>query len=134
MDTRLPAVGKEKRRYSRVVLQRTARLRFQGNQFDEQRIRNLSLGGLFLEGQYPLTPGDPCDLELQEQGRHSSLILRFKVRVSRVETDGLGLMFTFMEQDSFMFLQTMVLYATDDPYGIAQEFFEDFSSLRLSLC
>jgi hypothetical protein len=39
-----------------------------------------------------------------------------------------------MEDDSYMFLQTMVLYSSDDPLGVAEDFFEDFNPNSVSTC
>jgi len=50
----------------------------------------------------------------------------FGARVVRTDSEGIGLRFTEMTEDAYRFLQTMVLYYTDDPYGVATEFLEDF--------
>jgi hypothetical protein len=86
------------------------------------------MGGLFI-GDAALADvvEEECQLELREKGEHSSLILKFSAKVVRVEPAGIAVEFTDMEDDSFMFLQTMVLYASDDPIGIAKDFLEDFS-------
>ena len=102
--------------------------------YDMARIRNLSIGGLFLEGEYPAAMGEQCTLELHETGRNSSLILRFEARVAWISREGIALQFIRMEPDSYMFLQTMVLYATDDPYGVALEFLDDFSAVVAGSC
>jgi len=46
--------------------------------------------------------------------------------VRRQTEDGIGITFTNMEDDSFMFLQTMILYSSDDPIGVAEHFLENF--------
>lgn len=86
------------------------------------------MGGLFIEGDINLPMGENCRLELHETGSHSSLILTFSGKIKRCEKDGVGVKFTAMEDDSFMFLQTMVLYSSDDPVGVAEHFLEDFVS------
>ncbi len=117
----------EKRRFARVLFERTVRFTLNGVVYRDMKIRNLSIGGLFVPGDFPgVAAGDRCQLELHETGRHSCLILRFGARVVRTERDGIGLRFTEMTEDAYRFLQTMVLYYTDDPYGVAREFLEDF--------
>ena len=128
------AAGQERRRFSRVILERRARLFLGNNRYDMAMIRNLSIGGLFLEGQYPVDIDETGTLELHETGRNSSLILRFGARVVRTGNQGIALRFTHMEPDSYMFLQTMVLYATDDPYGVALEFMDDFPAVASRSC
>ncbi len=117
----------EKRRFARVVFERTVRFALAGVVHTGMKIRDLSLGGLFVRGHFPeAREGDRLRLELHEAGRHSCLILHFGARIVRVEEDGIGLRFTDMSEDSYRFLQTMVLYYTEDPYGVAREFLEEF--------
>ncbi len=121
-------VSADNRRFTRVVFSRTAQLISHGGAHGEGRVHNLSLGGLFLEGKYDVDLGDLGQLELHETGRHSCLILHFKVRVVRIESNGVALEFIDMPTDSYKFLQTMILYSTDDPLGVSLEFLEDFPS------
>ena len=126
-------VSAENRRFTRVVFTRTAKLILPAGTSTEGRVHNLSLGGLFLDGKYDVDGGALCELELYESGRHSCLILHFKVRVVRIESDGLALEFIDMPTDSHKFLQTMILYSTDDPLGVSLEFLEDFEALDRTL-
>ena len=121
-------VSADNRRFTRVVLSRTAKLISRTGIHEGVRVHNLSLGGLFLDGKYDVDCGDLCELEVHETGRHSCLILHFKVRVVRIESEGLALEFVDMPADSYRFLQTMILYSTDDPLGVSLEFLEDFPS------
>lgn len=121
-------VSADNRRFTRVVLSRTAKLISRTGIHEGVRVHNLSLGGLFLDGKYDVDCGDLCELEVHETGRHSCLILHFKVRVVRIESEGLALEFVDMPADSYRFLQTMILYSTDDPLGVSREFLEDFPS------
>lgn len=124
----------EKRRHARVIFNRTVKLFIQEKNRGQYPARNLSMGGLFVEGAIDLPVGEDCRLELHENGRHSSLILTFLGKVQRCEKDGVGVKFTGMEDDSYMFLQTMVLYSSDDPLGVAEDFFEDFNPNSVSTC
>ncbi len=116
----------DKRQYVRVVFTRTVKLSVEGQYRGRYRVRDLSLGGLFIEGKIDAHPGLDCRLELHETGRHSSLILDFEAKIIRTDQDGLAVEFINMEEDSYMFLQTMVLYSSDDPVGVAQDFLEGF--------
>ncbi|PID71580.1 MAG: hypothetical protein CSB34_06390 [Desulfobulbus propionicus] len=125
-----PLLRPEQRQYTRVVFTRTIRLHIDGARVGEYAARNLSMGGVFMEGEnLQLTLGKHCTLELHEKGQQSSLILKISAKISRIEDTGVAVEFLDMEDDSFMFLQTMVLYASDDPIGIAQDFLEDFCLL-----
>ncbi len=116
----------DNRRYTRVIFTRRAKIFFKGTIIGQYPARNLSQGGLFLEGDINIPLGEEFGLELYETGRHSSLILNFSGKIVRHEKDGAGVEFTCMKEDSFMFLQTMVLYSCDDPVGVAERFLEGF--------
>jgi len=116
----------ENRRFTRVILSRSARLTINGQVHPREKVHDLSLGGMFVEGAYQARPGDPCQVEFFEEGRRSCLVLRMEARVVRCEAGGLALEFVDMPEDSYRFLQTMVLYASDDPLGVSKEFLEDF--------
>jgi len=117
----------EQRRVTRVIFTRRVKLFARGKLQGSYPARNLSLGGLFIEGPIDIPEGENCRLELHETGRHSSLILTFFGKIMRREQDGVGVKFTRMEEDSFMFLQTMVLYSSDEPIGVAEQFLETFA-------
>ncbi len=117
---------KDKRSYARVLFNRKARLILHGQTYEEQPVRNLSLIGMFIVGSFDAKVNDVCTVELRESGRHTCLTLSFTAKIVRVEKEGLGLEFENMQPDSYMFLQTMILYATQDPLSVAEEFLEDF--------
>lgn len=119
----------DKRRHVRVVFTRTVMITVGDRKLGSFSARNLSVGGLLVEGDTGLEPGRTCTLELHETGRSSSLILNFTAKVVRSDAAQTALVFTDMEDDSYMFLQTMVLYASDDPVGIAKDFLEDFRQM-----
>lgn len=122
-----PVYRPEKRKSIRVIFTRNVKLYVDDVALGNYPIRNLSIAGLYIEGDLDLTLGRPCRLELHETGRNSSLILTFHAKVVRIEEQGLAVEFSEMEEDSFMFLQTMVLYSSDDPIGVAENFLEHFS-------
>ncbi|MDY0389820.1 PilZ domain-containing protein [Desulfobulbus oligotrophicus] len=122
------AFSPEKRRHPRVIFTRSVKVYVKDQLQGRFRARNLSLSGLYLEEACDLPTGEDLRLELYETGCKSSLILTILARTCRKDAGGAGVQFTHMEDDSFMFLQTMVLYSSDDPIGVAEHFLEDFTS------
>ena len=116
----------DNRRFTRVIFTRSVKLFFEEKVYGKYPARNLSQGGLFIEGDINIPIGAECCMELYETGSNSSLILTFSGKILRREQDGVGVLFTSMEEDSFMFLQTMVLYSCDDPVGVAERFLDGF--------
>lgn len=125
---------KQERRFTRVGLSRTVSLLLGDDFYEQIQIRNLSVGGLFVEGNYACNVGDGCEVELQETGSNCSLFIKLGAIVRRVETDGLALQFVNITNDSLMFLQTVVLYSAEDPCTAAQEFLSDFFRATDSEC
>lgn len=128
------ALSPEKRRHARVNFTRSVRLFGKQEPLGRYPAKNLSLGGMFIEGDINIPVGAECRLELHETGRHSSLILTFSGKILRCDQGGVGVAFTAMERDSFMFLQTTVLYSSEDPTGVAENFLEDFTPGPMSTC
>ena len=124
----------DNRRYTRVIFTRFVKLFFKGKVLGNYPARNLSQGGLFIEGDINIPVDEEFGLELYETGRHSSLILSFSAKIVRHDNDGAGVLFTCMKDDSFMFLQTMVLYSCDDPVGVAEGFLEEFVPRGVTTC
>lgn len=135
MTTAAPLMcNPEKREHLRVPFTREVRVFAAGRSFGQFSTKNLSLGGLFLDGPLDVPVGGDCRLELHETGVRSSLILNFCGKILRNEKSGVGIRFTAMEEDSFMFLQTMVLYSADDPIEAAERFLDGFTPTAASMC
>ena len=122
----------ERRRYSRVVFDRSGWLTAHDKRQHFAQVCNLSMGGACLQGSTSLLPGDICDFELCDDGRNSGRIVKFCARVIRTGSDKLALEFVNMDVDNYMLLQTLVLYNTDDPLGIVTEFQDNFPNPSLS--
>lgn len=123
--------SRNQRSFARVFFNRTARLVLADRVYEGNKIRDLSLIGLFLEGSFEVTRGQMCTVEIEESGPSSTLTLTIAATVVRIEADGLALKFANMKQDVYMFLQTMILYATQDPLAVAEEFLEDYPPRHL---
>jgi len=115
-----------KRRFTRVGLSRTVSLYVNDQFYDLVAIRNLSIGGLFVEGKYDCKIGEKCEVELQETGENCSLLLKLTAVVRRIEEYGLALEFEKMSDTNLMFLQTVVLYSSSDPCSAAEEFLVEY--------
>lgn len=122
----------ERRRYSRVPINRTGCLYAGDGKQYCAKIRDLSIGGACIKGKSSLGPGVRCELELQENRRHSSQVIRLSAQIVRKNIDELALQFIDMDKESYMFLQTLLLYHVDDPLTIVSEFQDEFSNTPLS--
>jgi c-di-GMP-binding flagellar brake protein YcgR len=124
----------DKRRCSRVPFRRNIKISAQGEVQKRCTTQNLSLGGMFIQGAVDLPLGHACRIELHETGRLASTIYRFGGKIAHKGKNGIGIEFTDMEDFSFTYIQTMVLYASDDPIEIAENFKEKFTASVDSSC
>jgi len=124
----------DKRTHFRVPFTRTVKVRIQDKVHGQFAARNLSLGGVFLEGAVNVPVGEECRLELHETGNRISFIYTIRGKILRKEAGGVGIKFTGMAENCFMFLQTMILYSSDDPIQTAEHFLEEFAPAPVSIC
>ena len=111
-----------KRMFTRIEFSRKVSIHFQKNSYGPCSIRNLSLGGMFVVGDFEEDVGAICHLVFMQTGASSELTIRASAKVIRAGSDGIALEFTSMSNDSYMFLQTSLLYQADDPLPISLEF------------
>jgi hypothetical protein len=115
-----------RRRFTRVNFQQEVQLSFEGKIYEHQVINNLSLGGLYVEGQFQQHLGDLCTIELRQPGM-KTVDFRAKGTVVRIDSQGIAVEFVTMEYDSFLFLQTTLIYQADDPVALSTEFQQNLS-------
>lgn len=127
-------INSEKRRDTRVIFTRNIDLFIEEKLQGQFLTKNLSMGGLFVESNINISLGEACRLELYEIERCTSHNLIFSATVRRKEKGGIGVKFTRMTEGSFRFLQTMVLYSSDDPAEIAEHFFEKSLAMIFREC
>lgn len=117
----------EKRYHARVGCTRSVRIIGRHKTLGLYPVKNMSLGGIFIQGDIDIPIGEECCLEMRQTSKQASLLLTFSGKIIRRELNGVGVAFVTMDRDCFMFLQTIVLYSADDPNRVAENFSEDFA-------
>ena len=113
------------RRFTRINFEQDVLLDFGAKKY-EQSVCNLSLGGICVKGRFEQREGDPCKVELRQAGAVGPAVdFRAKGRVVWVNGENMAVEFTEMEYDSFLFLQTALLYQAEDPLLVSSEFSRD---------
>ena len=115
------------RQYTRVDFQRDIHLDFEGKKYVHHTVNNLSLGGMYVKGNFEQRKGDMCTVELSNPDDQFGVELRARCTVVRVSDDGIALEFTSMPHESFLFLQTALLYEAEDPMQLGAEFVKAIS-------
>jgi len=110
-----------KRKFIRVDVVQQARLDFQDIGYDPCRIKNLSLTGMFVFGSFKQQVGDECIIRYSQTCSSSHFYFKAIAKVVRIMNDGLAIEFSSMPLDSYMLLQTTLLYEAVDPLAIGLE-------------
>lgn len=110
------------RQFTRVNFQRNVQLDFGGKKYSQQTVHDLSLSGIYVNGEFDQKTDDTCVIELSKAEYGAGVELRACCSVVRVNDSGIALEFTSMGHDSFLFLQTTLLYEADDPLLLGAEF------------
>ena len=114
------------RLFTRVVFKRTVQLEFGDRVYEECTINDLSLGGMFVVGSFDQKIDDTCTIRLLQEGSGSVVDLEVTGKIIRVDDKGVALKFLSMTFDSYMFLQTTLLYEAEDPAVLGNEFLREF--------
>jgi len=113
--------GKNKRRFSRVNSLWAARLDFGVVEY-KRFVNNISLGGLYVEGDFRQVIGDICIISLKKAGLFSENSVQAIGSITRISEHGVAVEFLSMKLDSFFFLQTTLLCKAVDPALLGKEF------------
>ncbi len=113
---------KKARKYTRVDFQRDVHLSFEEKKYVHHTVSDLSLGGMYVKGKFEQQKGDICTVELSDPDKDFGIELRARCIVVRVRDNGIALEFISMGHESFLFLQTTLLYQADDPMLLGTEF------------
>lgn len=124
----------DKRQHLRVPFQRSVKLSNQEVTQGSYSSENLSLGGIYLAGSAPLPVGVGCRIELHASGRQASLLYHVCGTIVHRDGKGFGVRFADMEERCFTFLQTMVLYGSDDPIATAEHFIDGLMPVDVARC
>lgn len=119
--------SKNIRQYTRVDFQKDVHLHFDEKKYVHHTVNNLSLGGMYVKGAFEQQKGDACIVELSNPGNDYGIELRARCTVVRVSEEGIALEFVSMGHESFLFLQTTLLYEAEDPMQLGAEFVKAIS-------
>jgi len=118
--------AENKRTHTRVGFNVEAKVIFFDRTFDNCKVRDLSLDGIFLKDIEDVTVGEECDIELVLKGKSSDLALKMDGKVARLENGGAAIKFSMLNSDTFYHLRNIIYYNSDDPDKVLLEFRESF--------
>ncbi|MCI5208704.1 MAG: PilZ domain-containing protein [Candidatus Electrothrix sp. ATG2] len=112
---------KDRRRFSRVNIQWAVRLDFGVFEY-KHFVDNVSLGGLYIEGNFQQLSGDICVISLKQSGIFTEEAVRAIGSITRISNHGIAVEFLSMKLDSFFFLQTTLFCKAINPALLGREF------------
>ncbi|MCI5167946.1 MAG: hypothetical protein D3903_18145 [Candidatus Electrothrix sp. GM3_4] len=110
-----------KRRFSRVNIQWAVRLDFGVVEY-KQFVNNVSLGGVYIEGDFQQVIGDVCMIILKQSGLLVKEAVHAVGSITRISEHGMAVEFLSMKLDSFFFLQATLFCKAVDPALLGREF------------
>lgn len=108
------------RKFSRVQFNVGATIRIADRQF-QGAVENLSMTGMFLVTNEPLTEGEPVDITIVLTGTQPEIAVNFNGVVARITDDGIAFNFEKMDIDSYMHLKNIIAYNIDDAEKVMEE-------------
>ena len=124
----------EKRRYFRIHFKRQVQLDFLTEVYDNCQVRDLSLGGMFVNGNFPHKVDDKCYVNITQTSKTTYLTFKALAKIVRQDDDGIALIFISMSFESLVLLELTLLYEpreetsgaeinlpTDLPFEISDE-------------
>jgi hypothetical protein len=78
----------------------------------------MSLTGMFVFGDFNQQPEEECIIRYSQASTSSQFYFKARARVVRITDDGIAIEFVSMPLDSYMLLQTTLLYEAVDPLEI----------------
>ncbi len=115
---------KHQRRHTRISFQTNVDLKFNNKGYSQCPTQDLCLSGMRVLDCLDQQTGDECEIEFHQTGMVNNRLLRLKGEVVRVDDQGIALVFTGMNFNSYTNLQSIMIDNAEDPFQIAEEFLE----------
>ena len=120
----------EKRQFTRIPFRTEARISAGAKVISSNNLRNISLGGAFVEVNERLPEGEVCVLSVDLIGPASLLRIQVDGYVVRAEDDGIAVKFTRIDLDSLIHLRHLIKVHAMDPEVVDSEFTENLLDIK----
>lgn len=115
----------EKRKFTRAPFEMEIRVVTDDRVAISHRLKNISLGGVFILLDNPLPAGSPCILNVDLIGPNTLLRIEVEGEVVRTESNGMAVKFTRIDVDSLVHLRHLIKVHSLEPGTIDREFSEE---------
>ena len=114
--------SKDMREFSRVDLKLIVKVIVKGEETIFTGRFNVSMRGLFVQGQSDWPLGTECEAHLILEGENPPVDIKVNGRVQRITEEGIALLFTEISLEAYEHLHNLVILNTDDTKKVEQEF------------
>ena len=111
-----------RRKYHRIDFDGEVNLQFADHVYDCCQIKNLSLTGMFVKGDFNQQPAENCIVKIFHKEKNGDNCLIATGEVARINGEGIGLKFTDMTIENYTLLQTTLSKKAEQPSIILREF------------
>jgi hypothetical protein len=120
----------EKRQFTRIPFRTEVKISTCSKVISSNNLRNISLGGAFVEIGEGLPQGEQCVLNVDLIGPASLLRIQVDGYIVRVENDGIAVRFTRIDLDSLIHLRHLIKVHAMDPEIVDSEFTENLLEIK----
>ena len=110
-----------RRRFNRIQFTGQVNLEFINDQYPNCQVRNLSLSGIYIAGNFQEQLSDKCQINFVHTAIPHENDFQAQARFVRKDEEGVALEFTEMSFDSYAFLMATLIYGSEDPLIIQEE-------------
>ena len=100
----------EKRRHFRIHFKRQVQLDFFTEVYDKFQVKNISLGGMFVNGKFPFKVDDQCNVSITQTSKTTYFTFKALAEIVRQDDEGIALKFISMSFESLVLLELILLY------------------------
>lgn len=111
-----------RRKFHRINFDGQVNLDFMGDRHDHCQIKNLSLTGMFVIGDFSQQQTENCLINISHNRESEKIHLGASGKVIWSSADGIGIKFTSMKFDSYMSLLSTLINNAEQPSIILHEF------------
>jgi len=104
---------KDRRRFHRINLDEEVNLELSGVTYNRCRIKNISIGGMFVDGCFPPKNMKNCEITISDNQKSREPRFQASVVVAWTSEEGVGFKFTAMNPDSYMFLRRKLINSAE---------------------
>lgn len=113
--------GQERRKFHRIEYDAPVNIKLRDLSYDSCNAGNLSLTGLFVQGDFPQVQGRECFVEFVRKDNPNHSFLKVTAKIVWSGNDGMGLEFTSIEHQNYMNLISTLINNAEQPAIILSE-------------